>query len=64
MIYTTAAAAAEAREYARTMYGQNGYRQACSAADALERAAGAEQTNRVVISGAGRDCPPHRDHRH
>ena len=58
MSYTTAADAAKAREYARAMYGQNGYRQACAAADALERAAGAEQTNRVVISGAGRDCPP------
>lgn len=56
MSYTTAAATT--REYARAMYGQNGYRQACAAADALERAAGAEQTNRVVISGAGRDCPP------
>lgn len=58
IITTTTAAAAKAREYARAMYGQNGYRQACAAADALERAAGAEQTNRVVISGAGRDCPP------
>lgn len=56
MSYTTAAAAA--RDYARAMCGQNGYRQACSAADALERAAAAEQTNRAVISGAGRDCPP------
>lgn len=56
MSYSTAAA--KAREYARAMYGQNDYRHACSAADALERAAAAEQTNRVVISGAGRDCPP------
>ena len=56
MIYSTRAA--KAREYARTMYGQNGYRQACAAADALERAAGEEQTNRVVVSGAGRDCHP------
>ena len=56
MSYTTRAA--KAREYARAMYGQNDYRHACSAADALERAASAEQTNRAVISGAGRDCPP------
>lgn len=56
MSYT--ALAAKASEHARALYGQNGYRQACAAADALERSAGAEQTNRAVISGAGRDCPP------
>lgn len=54
--YTTAAAAA--RKYAHAMVGQNGYRQAVVAADALDRAASAEQTSRAVVSGAGRDCPP------
>lgn len=54
--YTTAATAA--REYAHSVYGQNGYRHACVAAYALDRAASAEQTSRVVVSGAGRDCPP------
>lgn len=54
--YTTAAAAA--RKYAHAMVGQNGYRQAVVAADALDRAASAEHTSRAVVSGAGRDCPP------
>lgn len=57
MSYTTAAA--EAKSTASALLGQgDAYRRACVDADALDRAAGAEQTNRAVISGAGRDCPP------
>lgn len=55
MSYSTAAA--EARAEARALWGDSAYSRACVVADALERAAAAEQAGRAVVSGAGRNCP-------
>lgn len=55
MSYSTDAE--EARAEARALWGDSAYSRACVVADALERAAAAEQSNRAVVSGAGRDCP-------
>ena len=57
MSYTTAAA--EAKSTASALWGHgDAYRRACVDADALDRAASAEQTNRAVVSGCGKNCPP------
>lgn len=57
MSYTTAAA--EAKSTASALWGQgDAYRRACVDADALDRAASAEHTNRAVVSGGGKNCPP------